>query len=162
MTGWRNRRNLVKTKLSQIGTSVLRLPNQAPVRVRFSTMSALRGAGGNVRLILRPVAKQADLGGWSGRCLPLIRRSGENGMALGIFFLLLLIGALLAASIFWVAMMWLLQDGREDAELAGQPLTLTQAFAREIEAHRVWRSLSAWLSDKPLRLQDQRAPDIRD
>ncbi len=77
-------------------------------------------------------------------------------MVLLIFFSLLVLGALLAACACWVACLWLLSEQRAEAE-AARPRSLSQSFAREIDARRLWRSLSAWMAAKPLRLEDGRA-----
>ncbi len=78
-------------------------------------------------------------------------------MGLALFFALLLAGALLAASAFWLAMMWLLEDPARDPEAVAAPLTLSDRFAREFEARALWRSLSAWMSAKPLRIEQRKA-----
>jgi hypothetical protein len=76
-------------------------------------------------------------------------------MLLLMFFLLLLIAALLAAGALWLAIIWLAHENNEDAEVASA-LTLSQHFARQLEAHALWSSLTAWMATKPLRVEDQR------
>ena len=71
-----------------------------------------------------------------------------------VFCMLVLIGALFAAGACWVGLIWLLQSERADPETA-QALTVTQMLRRDLEARALWRSLSSWLGEKPLRLQDR-------
>jgi hypothetical protein len=70
-----------------------------------------------------------------------------------IFFLLLLTGFLLAAGALWIAVIWLMHEQRADAETL-PAFSLTELIARELEARALWRSMSAWMAKKPLRLQD--------
>ena len=74
--------------------------------------------------------------------------------------LLLLLSAALAVVAFSIGLVWLmLGEGREDGRQAARPLSLTQSFARELDARQVWRALSAWIVAKPLRIEDRRDPD---
>ncbi len=73
-------------------------------------------------------------------------------MILAIFFSLLLAGALLAAAACWVAFVWLLGEHHADPETAPS-LSLSQTFARKLEQRWLWRSLSAWMAARPLRLE---------
>jgi Flp pilus assembly protein CpaB len=78
---------------------------------------------------------------------------------LAIFLVLLLFGALgVMALTIWLARSLLSED---EAEMAReeQPLSIAHIFARELEARRMWRALSSWISGKPLRLEDKREPD---
>ena len=75
---------------------------------------------------------------------------------LAVFLSLLITGAL-AVIAFSVGLVWLmLGEGGEEAVPAQRPLSLSQTFARELEARRVWRALSSWMSGKPLRIEHRR------
>jgi hypothetical protein len=76
-------------------------------------------------------------------------------------FLFLLLGGALAVVAFSIGLIWLmLGEGSEEAAApAQQPLSLSQAFARELEARRLWRALSSWMSAKPLRIEDRRGSE---
>lgn len=76
-----------------------------------------------------------------------------------LFLTLILFGAL-GVIVFSVGLLWLMlgeSDG-EPADTRG-PLSLTQTIAREIEARRIWRALSTWMSAKPLRIEDRSDPN---
>jgi hypothetical protein len=76
---------------------------------------------------------------------------------LAIFVLLLVFGALGVVA-FSIGLVWLLMgESREEARPPERrPLSLSQAFARELEGRRLWRAISSWMSSKPLRLEDRR------
>jgi hypothetical protein len=74
--------------------------------------------------------------------------------------LLLILSGALAVVAFSIGLVWLLLDERgEDRGRAGQPLSLTQSFARELDGRQVWRALSAWMTAKPPRIEDRRDTD---
>ncbi len=75
-------------------------------------------------------------------------------MTLLFFFTLLLIGAVMAGGACWIGMVWLFGADRADPE-AAEPFSISRSLRRELEAHALWRSLSAWMATKPLRIQDQ-------
>ena len=71
-------------------------------------------------------------------------------------FVLLLLSVALGVIIFSIGLVWLLvgEDREEAPAQTERPLSLSQSFARQLDAGRLWRALSAWMADKPLRIED--------